>query len=127
MKSCTAATLADTELDLRCLSISSLHDEVSFATAPMLALSPAFTRSGETEEELYTSFEEAISERVAHVSRQLSSLPLAVQPGPTTSHARVVRRARGGQVPQRALTLFCLGLSLMLVGFDLMGLLIIMR
>jgi hypothetical protein len=138
MKSCTIDNPAETQLDLQCLPIAILQEDNYFATMPVTTVLPGHVESGEDEEELYTSFEEAISERVARVSRQLSQLPLAVAPRALPAinpRARVIESLSGlPRTPQRfwsegqrAVVLVCLGLSLLLAGFDLMGLLVIVR
>lgn len=134
MRSCTIDMPTDTEVDLRCLSINSLLEDNYFATVPMISVRPVPTRSNENEEELYTSFEEAISGRVAQISRQLSSLPVLAHRSPVTSGTLVaVASSRAAYLRlfwharRRAITLACLGLSLLMAGFDLMGLLIIIR
>ncbi len=145
----------NTQLDIRCLPVHSLLDENYFDTVPMIAFHPTRAPQREDEEEVYTSFEEAISERAARISRHLSSLPLAAQSEPhvapelasgatcnvigwqapawrphpmlaifSTGLACLRRCLRAGR---RAITLTCLALSLLLAGFDLMGLLILLR
>lgn len=134
MTSCILEKSAETELDLRCLSLSSLLDDEYFATQPMLALPSQSTKRAENEDELYTSFEQAISDRVTRISRQLSELPLATHSCPLTSETQPLA-ASGDSGPhqslwsahQRMLALSCLGLSLVLAGFDLMGLLVMAR
>lgn len=128
MKSCVIERPADTQLDLQCMPAHALLEDDYFATAPMISVRPVPTVSNVLEEELCTSFEEAISERVAVVSRQLGSL------SPTTS-ARVdvlapvlpARTRRYWQAWRRTLVLTCLALNLLLLGFDFMGLLVLSR
>src|SRR5260370_8023070 len=60
---------ADTELDIRRITADMPAPEDMYATAPMALLQPAYRQSDE--EELHTSFEEAISDRVLAVNRQL--------------------------------------------------------
>jgi hypothetical protein len=149
MRSCTIERPADTELDLYCLPLSSLLDDTYFATVPVIAVHPLPTSHDENEDELYTSFEQAISERAARISRQLSTLPLATHSRPLTTdaltldapligdegelrlytpeHARQARLHLGFRPTRRVITLACLALSLLLAGFDLMGLLVIAR
>lgn len=132
MKSCLLENPAETQLDVRCLPPANLLEDDYFATVPMFAISqtPGFQK--ENEEELYTSFEEAISDRVARISRQLSGLPLA---GSYATNALVVAPASDclrvrftrWREWRRAITLFCLALSLFMAGFDLLGLLIANR
>ena len=133
MRSCMIDNPANTQLDICCLPLAGLLEGSDFATVPMLVVKPASTRKYEDEEELYTSFEEAISERVARVSRQLErlstsgSLPaLASAPSVKTVSPKMLRCPRFWRA-RRAITLACLGLSLLLAGFDLMGLLVLGR
>lgn len=134
MTSCILERSAETELDLRCLSLSSLLDDEYFTTQPMLAIPSQSTSRATDEDELYTSFEQAISERVTRISRQLSELPLATHSRPLTIETQPLVTS-GDSLPhqplwsarQRVLALSCLGLSLLLAGFDLMGLLVIAR
>ena len=134
MTSCILERPAETELDLRCLSLSSLLDDEYFATQPLLVAYPQSTSRTEDEDELYTSFEQAISERVTRISRQLSELPLATHSRPLTIETQPLATS-GDSLPhqplwsahQRVLALSCLGLSLALAGFDLMGLLVMAR
>ena len=133
MRSCTIDMPTDTELNLHCLPISSLLEDNYFATVPMISVRPIPTRNNENEEELYTSFEEAISGRVAQLSRQLSSLPMLAHRSPVTNGTLVAVASRVAylrhfwRARRRAITLACLGLSLLMAGFDLMGLLVIAR
>ncbi len=102
-----------------------------FVTTPMPAFRPVFQRSDE--EEVYTSFEEAMSERVLAVNRQLSHLSRAqsrvrqsvsqVEGGRSSREGGAL--ARVGNAWQRGVLLLSLALMLVLLGFDLMGLLVL--
>lgn len=146
---------ANTQIDIRCLPVHSLLEDDYFGTVPMIALSPTRARLSQDEEEVYTSFEEAISERAARISRHLASQPLAARRDRHTApeaSSGATRNMMGWQAPawrhhpmlaifsaglaclrrcwqtwRRAITLVCLALSLLLAGFDLMGLLVMMR
>lgn len=111
------------------------QEENRFATELMFAFRPARALQNEQEEAWHTSFEEAISERAARVSQQLRRLsttgleltvpetdPLPVAPCSLLARANSFLHAR-----KRTILLLCLGLSLFLVGFDLMGLLVALR
>lgn len=107
-----------------------------FATEPIASVtSLARGQQIAREEELYTSFEEAISARAARVSRQLSHLPLVTTSRalpstdalPTSASARRPRLQRFWHQQRRVIVLACLGLGLLLAGFDLMGLLVLVR
>ena len=103
-----------------------------YMTTPMPAFRPLFQQPDE--EELYTSFEEAISDRVLAVNRRLSHLSKA--------HSRVRQSvsqvecgrssresggalARVGNAWQSGVLLMSMALMLVLLGFDLMGLLVL--
>lgn len=155
MKSCTIDNLAETFFDVRCMPAGILPDDDRFATVPMIAASPARawknehkfatmplfavnparTRKSEQEEVLHTSFEEAISERAARISQHLRRLPTAAFPREWRDTDPLVMEAPSGLLRlthfwrerQRAIILVCLGLSLLMTGFDLMGLLLILN
>jgi len=121
----------------------------SFATMPMLSVPPAFHH--DPDEEVYTSFEEAISDRVLAIQRQLQlrrlsdsligfhgietvqttsamhDIVLPRQPArPSIQYTTHTKRvAAFAQAWRRTLLFGGLGLALMLIGFDLMGLLVL--
>ena len=130
----------------RCSDIASW--EGSFATIPMTSVHPLLQQP--VEEELYLSFEQAISVRVLTASRWPSRLSTLLhssveQSVPTTDplieEAVVSVRLPPSQVRQQwccsgslswwdagwlgHIRLACLTLLLMLVGFDVMGLLVL--
>jgi len=125
-------TSANTCLDMQCLPVHSLLEDDYFATVPMIAFSPIHAAPSVEEEEIYTSFEEAISERAARISHHLSSQPLAVQQDPADAPPAIFSPGYTGlchrlRAWRHAITLTGLALSLLLAGFDLMGLLVMMR
>ncbi len=101
------------------------------ATTPMPAFRPVFQQPNE--EELYTSFEEAISDRALAVNRRLSHLSRAhSRVRQSVSHVECGRSsreggalARVGNAWQNGVLLLSLALMLVLLGFDLMGLLVL--
>jgi hypothetical protein len=120
--------------------------EDRYATAPMIALKPAYELFNE--EELHTSFEEAISDRLLAMHGKLSRLSnptLATQqPGPqidpmhstgsptSRSDEAAMKRKKDFSLPsqagrgwQRYLTLGSLVIMFTLLGFDIMGLLVL--
>ena|SRR5690242_17528249 len=132
-----------------CMTYDTLAQEEGYVTVPMVAFPPVFQQPDEDEEELYTSFEEAISNRLIALHERLSdpalhtlsrspyrymgtayqTLPLAVAL-PTTDAAAwtpglgpIVRKPRRSW--RRSIFYTCLALIFSLVGFDLMGLLIL--
>ncbi len=102
-----------------------------FVTTPMPAFRPLFQQPDE--EEVYTSFEEAMSERVFAVNRQLSHLSRAhSRVLQSVSHVECGRSsreggalARVGNAWQNGVLLLSLALMLVLLGFDLMGLFVL--
>jgi hypothetical protein len=137
---CVSSKLADTYRNVEYIAdpMSLLEDQ--YATTPMAAVQPAFRQSGE--EEVYTSFEQAISDRVMAVNRQLSCLS-----GPITDSGYVqphtdelveqdiaaitallpdaANSSHHESVWQRTLLMVCLCLMLVMLGFDLMGVLLV--
>ncbi|HXR65499.1 MAG TPA: hypothetical protein VN729_06235 [Ktedonobacteraceae bacterium] len=113
----------------------SASEENRFATVPMLAIRPAREQQRQQEEEWHTSFEQAISERAARVSQQLrrlstTGLDLAVpvtDPLPSAVRPILARARQYWQERKRTIALCCLAFLLILVGFDLMGLLVMLR
>ena len=120
--------------------------EQSFATEPMPALCSRQTDQLELEEGWHTSFEEAISERVARVSlrlRRLSTTALELENAapatnslstasssaslPTGPSSLLAHTRRFWQERKRSIVLCCLCAGLFLLGFDLMGLLVALR
>jgi hypothetical protein len=104
--------------------------EGSYATAPMAAVLPAYQPP--SDEELHSSFEEAISSRLSEVHVRLTRLDSISHPTtlfyrstePLPSSKRQL--LHGLQADGRKLLLHLgLGLIFMLSGFDLMGLLVL--
>ncbi|MDQ6660076.1 MAG: hypothetical protein M3Z24_03825 [Chloroflexota bacterium] len=108
--------------------------ENCFATAPMQAIPPLFQQLNEAE--LLTDFEQAISDRVLAVNQQLARIS-----GPLPQLERIYKNTeqlrsepeqpipsfsgRLGEVWQRNILFACFALMFILVGFDLMGLLVL--
>lgn len=135
MQSCVIEQPTDTLLDLQCLPTHVLLDETYFATSPMLVAQPAVAQARANEEELHHLFEEAISDRVKCISLKLNRLSgndsLCTQchihaPEPLTTQI-VFRKVRSWRIDWRPIRLLCLSFSLLLLGFDLMGLLVMLR
>ncbi len=155
-KSCVIESSVETQVNLDCMPAYALLEDDFFATVPVRVVGGGrrggWGRGGggggaarggpPAEEELYTSFEEAISARVAAVSHQLNHLPhsttSACLPALDVCSCRSnecgtlwsvipARMSRFWQTRRRALTLLCLGLNLLLLGFDCMGLLVLAR
>src|SRR5271157_2828295 len=65
---------AETELDILCNTTETATPEDMYATTPLAVVCPTYAQPNE--EELHTSFEEAISDRVLAVNRQLRRLSI---------------------------------------------------
>jgi hypothetical protein len=148
----------DSELHAGCFDTSAFMTETltvqdRFATMPVLAAAPVYQPA--SEEELYTSFEQAISDRLLAMNKQLSlkSGPLGhtglleLNMEPLSQHSQISHHssmtnitlatvslqkhdekalpALLGNVWQRSFIFASFALMLMLLGFDLMGLLVL--
>lgn len=111
--------------DIRCLPAHTDPDNNDFTTVPICVVSPAGALESKDEEEVYTSFEEALRERAARISSRLHSRPMPTWQRP--EDAPPTRLVRGWRAWQRTIAIACLAISLLLAGFDLMGLLIMLR
>ncbi|GCE11098.1 hypothetical protein [Tengunoibacter tsumagoiensis] len=136
MNATLCRTRNTTDLALEAYSATQAEDQ--FATAPMAVVAPLFQTSNE--EELHTSFEEAISERTLALHGRLSRLSdpevLAIERQHRTEpliqtidvHASLPshrpRTFLTGKA-QQTLMYGCLAMSCTFFGFDLMGLLIL--
>jgi hypothetical protein len=106
--------------------------EDTYATTPMRVVQSIYQQPDE--EELHTSFEEAISDRVLAVNRQLSRLSgthagnLYVQSqtsAPVKRDGLAVGTTLLARAWQRGMLFAALAFMFVLVGFDLMGLLVL--
>ncbi|GHO93742.1 hypothetical protein KSF_037900 [Reticulibacter mediterranei] len=106
---------------------SSVHN--AYATAPMAAVLPPYQPP--SEEELHTSFEQAISHRTSELHERLSrySYPaLSAQRRHSTEMDTTTIQAQNHAAQtgwQRFVIFSGLALIFMLIGFDLMGLLVL--
>ena len=106
-----------------------------FATVPMPALSRTPAAQLALEEEWHTAFEQAISARAARVSQGLRRRATADLESPTpvtdllpvAPAALSLRVRRYWRTHKRAILLCCMGIALFLLGFDIMGLLMLAR
>jgi hypothetical protein len=123
---------AGVELDSSSATIDTATLEDMYQTTPMGVVQPISQHPDE--EELHTSFEEAISDRVLVVNRQLSRLSgthisnLYVRSqtsAPVKQDGLAVRPTLPGRARQRGMLFVALAFMLVLVGFDLMGLLVL--
>ncbi len=128
-----------TDLVLNTLEVKGQHDD--YATAPMLAIRPEHQPLDE--EMLYTSFEEAISDRVGvfhnlwnvagqrrATTEQLTRSATSSYNNPPASKTPATSLSKGytflsSPLCQRYMQFICLALSFMMIGFDILGLLIL--
>ncbi|HET9919740.1 MAG TPA: hypothetical protein VFQ30_07870 [Ktedonobacteraceae bacterium] len=113
---------------------SGSHDtlllENVYATLPVLIAQPARAYARPDEEELHTSFEQAISDRVTAINSKLRRIterpatPVCAAPFQAPS-GMTNRLLHSFQRWQRRVRLASLALLLLLAGFDLMGLLVL--
>jgi hypothetical protein len=123
---------AETELDIRCITTDTGATEDIYSTTPMPIIRSVSPQSNE--EELHSSFEKAISDRVLVLNRQLRhlSIPLtdnfSVQ-SPLSSVVKIpsltARLTSLGRASRQALLRIAIAFMLVMVGFDLMGLLVL--
>lgn len=123
---------ADTELDILYPLADTATPEDKHATTPMAVVQATCWQP--SEEELHTSFEQAISDRVLAVNRQLkrlnypltNALPIQSQTGTTvTQRSLVAKLTLLGQAWQQRIRYTTIAFLLVLFGFDLMGLLVL--
>jgi hypothetical protein len=123
---------SETELDIRCITAETATPEDIYSTTPLTVVRPPYWQPDE--EELHSSFEEAISDRVLAVNRQLRrlSVPLTDNLSVQSPTSTVVKRqgllaclTLPGQVSRQAMLLIAIAVMLVMVGFDLMGLLVL--
>lgn len=135
MKSCVIGSPTDICLDFQRPPVEMPLAQNRFATEPMLAVRPARTLQRTQEEAWHTSFEQAISARAARVSQQLRRLSTTrlehttfeTDPLPVAPRSALMGGRRFWRERQRTIVFFCLGLGLFLSGFDLLGLLVMLR
>ena len=125
---------AETEPDIRFMTTETSASEDIYSTTPLIAMRSIYRQPNE--DELHSSFEEAISDRVLALNRQFRhlSVPLTddvsmqsskrplvnLQSEPT--HFTLLRPGFG-----QAMLLITIAFMLIMVGFDIMGLLILLK
>ncbi len=113
------------------ISMNTSMDEESYVTAPMMA---AVRPSSTTEEELHDMFEAAISTRLLAMREQMNRISGPLTPNQKhfyetetlpTFKTQLVNMYTFSNRWQRIVLLSCSGLMLAMIGFDVMGLLIL--
>ena len=125
---------AETEPDIRCMTTETATLEDKYSTTPLIMMRSIYRQSNE--EELHSSFEEAISDRVQAVNRQLRrlSVPLRENLSIQSPSSSVVKMqclsaylTSLGQASRLAMLRIAIAFMLVMVGFDLMGLLVLLK
>jgi hypothetical protein len=125
---------AETEPDIRCMSTETVAFEDLYSTTPLIRMRSIYRQPNE--EELHSSFEEAISDRVFALNKQLRYLnvPL-IDSVPAQSSMRGVVGLPSDPTPftllrsrsRQVMLLIAIAFMLIMVGFDLMGLLVLLK
>ena len=125
---------AETEPDIRCMTTETTASEDIYSTTPLIAIRSIYRQSNE--DELHSSFEEAISDRVYALNKQLrrlyvplidnvpvqSSMYPHVELPAKPAHFRLLRPGT-----RQIMLLITIAFMLIMVGFDVMGLLILLK
>ncbi len=123
---------SETGLDILCNVTGTATLEDMYATTPLAVLCPTYAQPNE--EELHTSFEEAISDRVLAVNKQLRRLSIPLTDSlsvlsPTYTAVKqqslLARLKLFGYTLRQAMLRMAIAFMLIMVGFDLMGLLVL--
>jgi hypothetical protein len=125
---------AETEPDICCMTTETTASEDNYSTTPLIAFRSMYRQSNE--DELHSSFEEAISNRVLALNRQFRNLsvPLTDEVSMQSSNRSQVNLQREPMHftllrPgfRQAMLLITIAFMLIMVGFDVMGLLILLK
>lgn len=125
---------AETEPDLCCMTTETTALEDIYSTTPLKAIRSLYRQSNE--DELHSSFEEAISDRVYALNKQLRhlSVPLIDNvPVQSSIYPHVELQAKPPHFTllrpgsQQLILLISIAFMLIMVGFDVMGLLILLK
>ena len=125
---------AETEPDIRCMTTETASLEDKYSTTPLIMMRSIYRQSNE--DELHSSFEEAISDRVLALNRQLGhlSVPLIANVSEQSPMRDVIKLQniptcftllRSGS--RQIMLLIAIAFMLIMVGFDLMGLLVLLK
>jgi len=125
---------AETEPDIRCMTTETTASEDIYSTTPLIVMRSIYRQSNE--DELHSAFEEAISDRVFALNKRLShlSVPLIdtvsvqsamyphVELPAKPAHFIMIRPGA-----RQVMLLITIAFILIMVGFDVMGLLILLK
>jgi hypothetical protein len=125
---------AETEADIRCMTTETTALEDIYSTTPLITIRSIYRQSNE--DELHSAFEEAISDRVFALNERLRrlSVPLIDNvPVKSSMYLHVELPAKPAHFTllspgtRRVMLLITLAFMLIMIGFDLMGLLILLK
>ena len=125
---------AKTEPDIRCMTTETSASEDMYSTTPLIVMRSMYRQPNE--DELHSSFEEAISDRVYALNKQLRrlSVPLIDNvPVQSSMYSHVELPAKPTHFTllspgsRQVMLLITIAFMLLMVGFDVMGLLILLK
>ena len=125
---------AETEPDIRCMTTETAASEDMYSTTPLIVMRSMYRRPNE--DELHSSFEEAISDRVFALNKQLRhlSVPLIENVSLQSSmrpqvkiQSKPIHFTLLGPDSRQVMLLLIIAFMLIMVGFDLMGLIILLK
>jgi hypothetical protein len=125
---------AETELDIRCITTETAAPEDLYSTTPLIIIHSIYRQPNE--DELHSSFEEAISDRVLALNKQLRRLSVPLNDDvPAQSPINVVVKQHSSMKrfqawllgSRQAIRDIAIVFMLVMIGFDIMGLLVLLR
>ena len=125
---------AKTEPDIRCMTTETSASEDMYSTTPLIVMRSIYRQPNE--DELHSSFEEAISDRVLALNKQLRrlSVPLFDNiPVQSSMYSHVELPVKPTHFTllssgsRQVMLLITIAFMLLMVGFDVMGLLILLK
>ena len=125
---------AETELDIRCMTTETAASEDMYSTTPLIVMRSIYRQPNE--DELHSSFEEAISHRVFALNKQLRYLSVSLTDNVSVHSSMCPQVKRQSKQPhftllipgsRQVILLITIAFMLIMVGFDLMGLLILLK
>ncbi|MGZ3616255.1 MAG: hypothetical protein ACXWOL_05200 [Ktedonobacteraceae bacterium] len=125
---------AETEPDILCMTTETTISEDIYSTTPLIAISSIYRQLDE--DELHSSFEEAISDRVLALNRQFRHLSVQLTDDKSMQSSKrhlVNQQSAPTHITllspgfRQAMLLITIAFMLLMVGFDVMGLLILLK
>jgi hypothetical protein len=123
---CLFSPTTDAELNKYDFRTETSPLEDAYATAPMAVVKKPVTQTLSFEEEVYSSFEQAISGRLEEVQQKLQSLSASFPRVARKPSRRTTRSARLSAINRQHILFFgAFAFIFTLLGFDAMGLLVL--